>query len=373
MTEDYPEPGSDYDLDNIPTVPDVRDVVRSTPDMLDPTTPPPAKQCKGCGVDLPFVWWHGRGPIGPRWTFPKPCAKCEYMGQIRAASTEMQRRQEASGIPVKHRRHRWAWTVLQDPKESWATFAAAVRAHEGGTPRIGIARADAETANALRRWEPAHGSMYLHGPVGSGKSLWCAARVTDLLEPTEEGEVELGELELVERGVPESMAPIYVATGRNRFRKPGGLQTYGVQFVDEEEIVRRQQLAWAGDRVPLLGIARADVLVYDDLGAVLVGGMGKSRELAARCVAQLVDLRWREERPMLITSNRPLEDLASGDHLDRRTVDRLHEMIGDRQFAMVGVPEEHVEAGYSWRRPPPIAPEGPKPTERKRQAAGEDW
>lgn len=360
-------------------VPDAEDVLRGPLDVLDPTRPPPPRLCRDCGAELPWVWWPGRGRISARWTFPQPCQRCEFDRVRNEASLEIERRQEASGIPARHRRHRWAWSVLQDVDETWATFARRVKAKEkASTPQIGIARRDAPTAKELRLWEPRHGSLYLHGPVGSGKSLWCAARVTDLLAPTDEGEVELSEGELVERGVPESMAAVYVRHGRNRFRRPGGLQVHRIAMLDEEEIVRRVTLAWKGDPAPLVGIARADVLVYDDLGTVLVGSPGAASELAARCIAQLVDLRWREERPMLVTSNRPIDDLR--EHLDARTVDRLHEMVGERQHAMVGVPVAYVERGYSWRRLPPDAPEDTAPSrpppqahDRQRAAAGEDW
>ena len=95
---------------------------------------------------------------------------------------------------------------------------------------------------------------------------------------------------------------------------------------------------------------RRKVLAYDDLGTVLIAGSSKAKDLARTCIDRLVDLRWREQRPMLCTSNRTLDEVC--DAMSRRTADRLRELCPD-EVSMRGVPVAMVQDGFSWRRLPP--------------------
>lgn len=320
-------------------------------EIFDPNKPPAPKTCK-CGAERPWKWWKGRvvGSITmrPRWC-PQainPCAVCKLRGEREEARRELDRRQEAAGIAPVHREYSWGLRILQDDDEPWVDFAHRVRLTPGA---VGVAEEDVLSSQALREWEPGHGSVYLHGPVGSGKSLWVAATLSKLIAPTEGSVVEMGRDQLIDRGMAPQAAARAEELGLNKFVVPGGLQLYQCLQIDEEEVVRRVSLSWKGDPVPLLGIARVQVLAYDDLGTVLLGGSQKMRELARTCIARLLDLRWRERRPMLFTSNRTLDEVC--DALDRKSADRLRQIVS-AEVPLRGVPPELVAKGISWRNLP---------------------
>jgi DNA replication protein DnaC len=282
-----------------------------------------------------------------------PCQGCRETHERDEREVELHRRQEIAGIARVHRRYRWTTCEVQGA-ETWTTFARrmlAVDARGLGVPTIGVARADAQVAKAVRTWHPGCGGMYLWGPPGSGKSLWLSARLTDLMAPTDGSVAYLSEDELMERYKwGREVARRVVQSGGNRFVKPAGRQVVQALVVDEEEVVRRVALAWSADKAPLEKIARVGVLLLDDLGSKLIAGGPKEREIARTSLARLIDLRWREGLPTLVTSNVSPDEL--GEALDRRTMDRLHEIVGADVHQLDGIPPALVEKGLSWRRPP---------------------
>ena len=68
-------------------------------------------------------------------------------------------------------------------------------------------------------------------------------------------------------------------------------------------------------------------------------------------VRRLVSFRYDRRIPLLVTSNTAMEGLDR--HYDHRTVSRLAEMVGHREYALEGLPEALAKAGHDWRRPPP--------------------
>lgn len=323
-------------------------------DLMDRDNPPGAQICK-CGRAYDWRWWPGRRlssglQVRGRWTPPaiNPCERCALKAAIDEGTREMDRRQERAGIARVHRGFQWALAVMQGQGETWNDFAHTVKARAGA---IGVALEDVGAYEAVSCWEPAHGSLFIHGPPGSGKSLWVSARLSELVSPTEETEVRLTAEQLVSRGMNPTAAARCVAEGLNKAIKPGGLQLHQPLLIDEEEILRRVGLSWKGDPVPLLGIARTGILAYDDMGTVLLAASEKGKEHARQCIARLVDLRWREHLPFLITSNRSLPEIC--DALDRKTADRLRETVR-KEVVMHGVPGHVIQRGYSWRNLPPV-------------------
>ncbi|MEO0605274.1 MAG: hypothetical protein AAF211_27845, partial [Myxococcota bacterium] len=205
-----------------------------------------------------------------------------------------------AGVPHAHRGYGWDRVVMQKPGESWLEFAHGVRDHNRTGQRplvIGVASEDHEAYRFLVHWTPGHGSLYLHGPPGAGKSLWLAAIVSGLVGTLDEDERLLDVDTLVHRmRVPEAVARRMVAAGRNVWRRPGGGQAWHPLVVDEDEVVARVSLAWSKDDDPLAEMAQAPVLIYDDFGTKLEVG-GKAAELAATCIHRLVDYRWRQQGP----------------------------------------------------------------------------
>lgn len=319
--------------------------------IFDRANPPAPKTCR-CGSAREWQWWEGRvvGPVKmrPRWCpqAVNPCALCKLREQQALARRELARRQEAAGIAPVHCDYSWSNRVIQDDDEPWIDFAHRVRLTPGA---IGVAEVDVLSSRVLVDWLPGHGSVFINGPVGSGKSLWVSATLSRLIEPTEGSTLELDRDRLIGRGFSPQAAARAVQLGMNKFMVPGGLQLYQCLQIDEEEIVRRVSLSWKGDPVPLLGIARVQVLAYDDFGTMLLGGTQKMRDLARTCIARLLDLRWREKRPMLITSNRTLDELCEA--LDRKSADRLRQIV-TVEVPLRGVPHELVARGISWRNLP---------------------
>lgn len=332
--------------------PDIEDVWAAPETLLDPNQPPPPLTCT-CGAVHEWKWWGGRIIRGltvrPRWCPVEidPCIKCSFQREQRAEEQELDRRQQIVGIAPAHRGYRWHRWEPQRPHEPWGDFARRIRGSKG---LIGVCLADLRTSTTIREWNPHAGGIYLSGPVGSGKSLWVSARLTALVAPTHGSSLELSVDQLLQRGVNRTMAERMVDAKTNVFVTPSGAQKHDCLLIDEEEVVRRVELSWKGDQVPLLRIARVPVLAYDDIGTVLVGGGPKARDLARICLDRLIDLRWRESRPMLVTSNRTLDEIC--DAMSRRTADRLRELCAT-EVAMQGVPHADVEQGFSWRRLPP--------------------
>ncbi len=340
-------------------LPDEATVLAGDPDTLDRDHPPGAKICT-CGRAHDWVWWPRDGSEGRRmssgilirgrWTPPpvSPCSHCGLKASLDNATREMDRRQERAGIARVHRGYQWALALMQGADECWSEFAHTVKGCPGA---VGVALADVDAFEVVSRWEPKHGSLFIHGPTGSGKSLWVSARLSDLARPTEGEDVYLDAAQLVNRGLAPQAARRAVEEGLNKFIRPSGLQLHQPLLIDEEDVVRRVENSWKGDPVPLLGISRIDVLAYDDMGTILLGASPKGKEHARVCIARLVDLRWREHRPFIITSNRSLGEIC--DALDRKTADRLREMV-KHEALMQGVPSHVVAQGYSWRNLPPV-------------------
>lgn len=335
--------------------PDVESIWAVPETLLDPARSPPPKTC-ACGAVHDWVWWPGRTVRGrtirARWTPPniddvKGCKSCTWQRDRRAVEEEVLRRQTIAGIAPTHRGYSWARVAVQGHHETWVDFAHRVKEHRG---LMGVCREDVAASTVLREWRPGFEGVFLSGPVGSGKSLWVSARLTALVSPTSSSQLELTVGQLMERGLTEERAVATVGAKMNVYVTPGGAQKVDALLIDEEEVVRRVELAWKGDQVPLLRIARVQVLAYDDIGTVLIGGSPKARDLARTCIDRLVDLRWREQRPLLTTSNRSMDEVC--DAMSRRTADRLRELC-PTEVAMRGVPVAFVEGGYSWRRLPP--------------------
>lgn len=340
---------SDYDTPSI-------DSVWAAPEtLLDHTLPPPPKVCT-CGAVHEWKWWPGRTVRGlvvrPRWVPPsvddvKGCTQCLFIREMRAQEQETSRRQQIVGIANAHRAYSWSRTVTQGPHELWHEFAWRVKVHAG---MMGVCRDDVAASRAIQVWGPKSPGMFLCGPVGTGKSLWVSARLTALVAAVGDSELHLTVDQLMRRGVPEERAIRTVEAKANIYITPGTSRQCDCLLIDEEEVVRRVELAWKGDQVPLLRIARVQVLAYDDLGTVLIAGSPKARDLARTCIDRLVDLRWREQRPMLCTSNRTLDEVC--DAMSRRTADRLRELC-PVEVSMRGIPSQMVAEGFSWRRLPP--------------------
>lgn len=303
-------------------------------DVFDEATFPPPVTCS-CGRVLDWLWRDDL-PVTARWVRPKhnPCHACESVGKAKQVAEDLAHRQRVAGVPAKLRGYRLNEHEVQGRDEGDEDFQARVARCD--PPRIGVTRASTAAWIGLGKWRPSHGSAYVHGPVGTGKSLMCAAIVTDLVDAGEMVKDRLTEAELRKAyGTNWTRARELKLDTVYRQRK-----TYDVLLIDEAELMRRQELAWKLDQAPLAQVTRQSVLVLDDLG-IRMRPNGTVPDVVSEAIERLVYYRNKERLPMLITSNLTWDEMASayGD----RTADRLGEMCGPRVWALGGASWRQVE------------------------------
>ena len=331
---------------------------------LDPMAEPRTLGCQDCGIERPYVWWSGGGDYPGRWTPPPAvCFPCERQRAVEQRNQDLFARLKHANVAPTHFGYTFDRVHVQGDGESWPSFAQAITEmnRREGPKTVGVAKVDEPVFRYLREWSPRDGSLFLHGPTGSGKSLWLAAMIHHLIEPTEASDCVFSADDLVQRfQLPRSVAERMERSGRNVFRRPGGRQTWFPLVIDEDEVVSRVMLSWSKDKDPFARMVESHVLIYDDFGTKLeASSASKASELAAVCIHRCIDYRWRHELPVLISSNHTLDDIerllrrASSDPmLADRTMDRLRAMVGGCEISLRGVPDELVRQGFSWRNLP---------------------
>jgi len=358
-----------FERDDSP-LPEVDDLLAAATDLRDPEQPPDGVVCS-CGAILQWTWWPGRRPIPGRWCRPAsdPCERCTARREAEEARETLRRRigRQGAQLPQRCQGYTWERTTKQRPDEDLGEWVRYVRGLD--VPTIGIRHDQHQEAERIARWEPSHGSLYVHGPVGAGKSLWVGARLRDLLATTSTPQrVELTVAELVDReGLSVDRAVAMVEAGRAVRIRPGGLAVQAL-WIDESELVERVSLGWAGDRAPLKRVSDVAVLVLDDLGAeAQVHRSGKRADLVRDSVARLVSYRWERELPTVYTSNLPPSALR--DVYGERTADRLAQSVGGDVVHLQGMGRDTSGAAYSWRKPPPVRsweqPQSPDPQQHR--------
>lgn len=131
-------------------------------------------------------------------------------------------------------------------------------------------------------WPPEKGKgLVIEGPTGSGKTHLAAAITHELLGRG---------VEVIFQSVPDLLLRIRGTFSRN-------------SEVTEEQIIRR--------------LTEIELLVLDDLGAE------KMTDWTETTMYNLIDQRYRHERPIIITTNLNLNEI--GDRIGPRTMDRLAE------------------------------------------------
>ena len=185
------------------------------------------------------------------------------------------------------------------------TIPIHLRETRGGKPitfeTLDRDRGNARTLELLEQWIPPWGSIFLSGPVGSGKSQALACLVRKLIEG-------------------------------------GG----SALWTSEQRLMRmiREDFGRRGSTLQR-EICDAPILVVDDLGAAA------RTDWERRIFEEILSERSDNRRPILMTSNYSLDDLRalySGAYDERnqdpirgdRIMSRLSQMIGNRQWAIHG-------------------------------------
>jgi len=288
-----------------------------TDDILDSMLAPSAPEgvvCELCGERFPATWWEprpewkARGMTGKWCKPPNPCRDCEAEEHRAALKRAEKRARAVAGVSPRYQGFDLSRAVLQHEREDPEVFVRRMKARRN---TIGVLRGNQPIVRLLREWEPAHRSVYLQGAVGRGKTLLLSAFVNRL--------TAVEEMILVP-GTDKTPGP---AT----YTRPA---RYHALYIDERELMRRTELSWKGDPVPLFQVSRVPVLVLDELGCTVEGSKSKKAlSMITDAIERLVDYRYRNELPIVIGSNHDFHDLP--DILGHRTASRLSEMVETRK------------------------------------------
>lgn len=241
--------------------------------------------CRACGVEVPVVR-HERAH-GPALVLaPSLCTACTEQASAKSAELERARLRfeglHQAGVPERYRAYDWARAVVRGKDEPWPEFRARVDAVPG---TLGVTPLTAPAAKLCRGWTPKDGSVYLEGHVGGGKTLLVCTVL-------------------------------------------GTLAAQGVScmFLPERQL-------WEGTldgTKPQRRAKDVQVLAWDDFGTTELRG---ADDWKVAVVEEVVSARYDAGRPILFTSNVPLE--AAGAKFGARVKSRLREMVGDRHRVVV--------------------------------------
>lgn len=310
---------------------------------LIPQTPkPPSVRCANCGRDCERKWVEPRRDGRGFWNMPMtaPCEHCKHRPEDDAQ--RLNERQRRAGMPLRMRgwdtENRLAMTTT--PGEDYIAeelgFKLSLRDSNKSAkvPVLGVTEQDrAELLPLLNKWLPPMGSVFLCGPVGSGKSVTAAAICNRLLKPQPMVAVERPDEDFKEWKVQPGPAT------RMAFKVS---QSWQVKWTSEDELWERETLSWSGDKDPKKRLSDAPVLFIDDLGTVT---NGKAIEMMQRLIRRRYDL----QLTTFFTSNLHWTELARGNGIHpgygERIADRIHEMCRGERPRLI-----EMQCVASWRR-----------------------
>jgi DNA replication protein DnaC len=227
---------------------------------------------------------------------PLVCRTCEDAARDAQVESDLSIRQHNADVPERFRPYRLD-RVERMPAgadlSQWRLELGRMR-----PVAIGIHPGNVRAWQACCGYKPDSAGLWLHGPVGTGKTLLAAALATKLVAPW----VPLTEEEI------RKLAPKRVKYRLRRDVAPTAM-------CDVQDLLDRTRLSWSGDRDPLGRLSRIQVLILDDLGAVTLPEFGRD------AIARVVDLRYRSRLPLIVTSN--VEPEALHESLGERTASRL--------------------------------------------------
>lgn len=224
--------------------------------------------CRSCGRQAAQIEYQGHLVPGVY------CQECREAIE-RQIACEDRERQQAIERAYKDRTRQLFEQSNLGAKFERATF-------ENWKKRPGTEEAFMTCRKWAREWPHQNGrGVVISGPTGSGKTHLAAA-VTHVL-------LERG-VEVIFQSVPDLLLKI-----RSTFNRGSE--------VSEEQIIRR--------------LVDAELVVLDDLGAE------KMTDWTETTLYNLIDQRYRHERPAIITTNLGLNEL--GGRIGPRTMDRLAE------------------------------------------------
>ena len=259
------------------------------PPLFDDDPGPAA--CRSCGIEVQAI----RFSAGPRWFRPDLCGRC--CDDLRAARGREERskakrraaesRLARSGIPLRFQGLRLSRQVPMDDGESSRQL------YERCQHAVAVTPWNAAIIEALETYKPADHSLYLMGPVGSGKTHLAAALAAELAI--------------------------------------GGT---GVWFCSEATLLEEERRRM-DDRSRPSAVQRARevaLLIVDDFCA-----SDRPTNWVLDQIESVVSQRYNALLPMVLTSNLPLDAVA--DRYGHRVHSRLSQMVSQQRLLELGGPD----------------------------------
>ena len=308
-------------------------------DLRDKTVQPANRLCPRCYKEHAYEWRDAfdirpglqlaagwvKPEIGPIESDPNvvACPNCKDGAEWDVREGKMLGRLKRMGVPKRCRPFGIKDIEWQDEEmEPLARFVDRVNSH---VQLYGVPYYNRETVEAVLRWvrwlkgetgdddltERSVG-LYLHGPVGTGKTLLASMVCRALMDVPEQewGRYSDDFIIAHNNGILPSLSEIEDDPQWWGYKMPKAMPVY---YINESELLRRHKLSWRGDASPLAQAAtHKGLLVVDELGAASAPPGRKGPEWAIESIERLISLRYDRSLPTMFTSNVPFS-VARGD------------------------------------------------------------
>ena len=292
---------------------------------------------------------------------PYACPECEERTREGALQRMISRRLAACGVPERFRGYSMQRVAYQGPRETDERFRLRVRGQDGV---YGVGVFDREAWETCMGWvkymkggstkvrgmtgpqrHMRGASLYIHGPVGVGKTLLSVVLLSELVKggvqiPVDDMDYADHLSEKYGISTEAAMKEVMAAKIDGRPIAWTSERSYSPRFISSSELIALETLSWKGNPSPLYRFTKHKdgPLVIDDFDSE--GGPGqKPREFVVRCMERLIHYRHARRLTTIITSNSS-PDLVR-ENYGERVASRMREIYE---------PIELTGGGDEWRR-----------------------
>jgi len=314
--------------------------------------------CPWCGIEHDFepyrlsngrmIWAYPpvkklEPPVGSDEDNPVACPSCKDHARAEAERKLIFKRLRIAGVSDRCVEKALSPFVYQKKDEHDSHFEERIRNTPGS---YGVAKSDAESINQCLEWvrymrgiKDAHGwkgptkpgfGLFIHGPVGVGKTLLIAMLCAELVRGggwREVGAEELADARSKEWGksYENALQEIHLSAIDGRPAAYSRERVFGVRHYSESELLRREKLSWQGDKMPIYNAMKYQgVVVLDDFHSEGANTKG-AKEFAATAFERIVMMRYERRLPMIISSNANPAKLVSLGY-GKRVASRINEV-----------------------------------------------
>tara|TARA_R110000744_G_scaffold293382_1_gene403778 strand:- start:1228 stop:2277 length:1050 start_codon:yes stop_codon:yes gene_type:complete len=338
---------------------------------------PDPVMCPSCGTKQRWTEYERRGrmiwayppvkrltpPVGSEEEGENPlaCPVCEEETRDLAVKKLISRRLAMSGVPERFRGYTLDRAVYQENGEHPSDFRLRVRGEEGV---YGVCHEDHEAFRSCLQWvqymkggksklrgiqgpkrHKRGASLYIHGPVGVGKTLLAVVLLSELVKGGHKvpvSESDYAEHLSAKSGVSLESAMKDVEASRCEGRPIAWTaeRSYTAKFIEEGDLIAAETLSWKGNPSPLFRFTkhRGGPVVIDDFDSD-GGGQKGPREFVVRSLERVIQYRHSRRLTTILTSNTP--------------PGKIREVYGDRvasRLREVYEPIQLTGGGDEWRR-----------------------